>query len=333
MNNRVGISLMFVVLLGAACGDESPTGTVDASTDGSVASVDAGADASTATTFPTGTSVSAEAAAIAAARLTSCIPDDPAQSTIRGLYRKLTPPNGPLQLSDEVVNCLATATDGCASVVACTGINFDLQGPCAPSCTGDVLTVCDDDWRFQFDCSTQGLECDPVANSCLDPANSCTGDIRCEQGVPTGCSDGATRTGFTCEQYGLTCDVESPGCQGTSGTCDSGGSSAYGVEAIGLECVNSMELRACVNNGEHTILCSDIAPGMSCHTRLGQSYCGLGDTCDPFIADSASCDNDSLVLCSAGKTITVDCTAAGFKGCSEGGRDGAFCSPSPWLSR
>ncbi|MFK8000006.1 MAG: hypothetical protein AB8H86_10425 [Polyangiales bacterium] len=35
--------------------------------------------------------------------------------------------------------------------------------------------------------------------------------------------------------------------------------------------------------------------------------------------------------CRDGRTESVDCTSLGFTGCSEGGRDGAYCSPSPWI--
>ena len=327
-HSKLAILLVTAFALGA-CGDDPASDTADAR-DAVDEDAGASADANLSLTFPSVGEVDPDALAIAAARLGSCVPDDGAQSWIRSHYRKLRPERSEFTLDSAKVNCLASATDGCASVALCTGIDFDLGGPCGVSCSGDVLEVCDDSWRFRIDCAASGLTCDAQNAACVDPAAmSCAGtEITCEQGVPTGCSDGTVRQGYACGDYGLDCDSAS--CTGSSGACTVSSTSAYSVEAVGISCENDSELNACVNGGAHSIVCSDIASGLGCHTRGEQSFCGLGDECDAFESGGASCDGTSLVICNAGLVATVDCVAAGFTGCSLGGRDGAYCSPTAW---
>ena len=58
-------------------------------------------------------------------------------------------------------------------------------------------------------------------------------------------------------------------------------SSTFGVSAEGIDCIDSDNLNACVNGGEHTIRCADIAPGLACQSMGTSSFCGYGNECDP----------------------------------------------------
>lgn len=349
MNRHLCLSLALLSLI--ACGDDSAPGDAsveDAATDVPAAdgdsAGDAGSDVSDAApdasdaavdsgplgpTFPSGGDVDPADLAKAAALFGACIPDDGSLSLLRGQYFDIDIEDSSL-VTREAFECLAMATDGCAAVERCVGVSFDFMGPCEPNCDGSVLEQCDDAARFRIDCARFGRTCDAEEGDCVDdaaPTCEVSAPAMCLDGVPTGCSDGRVREGFDCAEFGLTCSDSI--CIG-EGMCDSDRTASYGLSYSGIVCTDEEELSACVHGGRHAIRCADIAPGFACQTQGGVAFCGLAGECDPFAQD-AVCDGTSLVFCNAGRTETVDCTGLGFTGCSEGGRDGAYCSPSPWI--
>lgn len=310
-------------------GDAGPVS--DAGPDASDAdAADAGSDVGPRrSTFPSAGGIDPADLAKAAALFGACIPDDGSLSFLRGQYFDLDIMDSSL-VTREAFECLAMATDGCAAVERCVGVSFDRMGPCETTCDGSVLEQCDDASRFRIDCARFGQTCDAEEGDCVDdaaPTCEMNASAMCLDGVPTGCSDHRVREGFDCAEYGLTCTGSI--CIG-EGTCDTDRTGTYGLSYTGIVCSSEEELSACVHGGRHAIRCADIAPGFACQTQSGTAFCGLADECDPF-GEDATCDGTNVVFCNAGRTETVDCTGLGFTGCSEGGRDGAYCSPSPWI--
>lgn len=289
------------------------------------------------TWVPPAVELDADTIARAAVLFATCLPDDGLDGPLYRLYFEAY--RDPFDLYDATAfECLAAATDGCAALERCTGLRFDTMGPCAPSCDGGRLTVCDDSWRFSADCSLFGLVCDANEAACVRGAGaSCnpnTYEAMCVDGAPRGCLDGLEWDAYTCADYGLACASNefSVTCRGTGGACRSSIVSTFGVNYDGIECTDATTLSACVNEGLHAIDCADIHADFTCLTYGDFPFCGLAAECDPRSNDAVTCDGDVLVFCNAGRTTRVDCTALGFTGCSTGpGRDGAYCSPSPWL--
>jgi hypothetical protein len=340
--------LVIGLLSAIGCGDDdSPAdagardggATLDAALDDAALSDGGGRDSATASdavvpvgaTFP-GAPTDPTALARAAVVFGSCIPDDGIRRFVDRHYR--SPVASDPFFGDEAFDCLASTNTGCAAVESCVGVRFDRMGPCEDGCAGETLTACDDEWRFAIDCAEIGRTCDAEAGACVDAtATACDGSSftpECRAGAPVVCDDGHERSGFRCEDYGLTC-ASPAACAGSGAACASAVDSPLSLPAEGIRCTTPSTLEACVNGGTHEIACADIAGGFSCRTVGGASFCGLGDECDPS-ESTASCDGDTIVFCHAGALERVDCTSLGFTGCTEGGgRDGAFCSPSLWL--
>ena len=300
------------------------------------AAVDAGSDAGAPgeRTFPgLPDGVTPDGLARAAVLFAACVPDDGIRGVLRDTY--LDPEQATFSLTPALA-CLAAASDGCAAVERCFGLRFDLDGPCSATCDEDRLTVCDDEWRFSFDCAALGLSCDAAERACVDETAPLCGDATsssCLAGTPTGCSDGRERSGYACTDFGLACvDGDRAACAGQGGACTSSGTAVFGLPHDGLGCASNTELDACLNGGRHTIDCADIGTGVGCHEFGGHSFCGLGADCDATAPPDATCDGTSIEFCNAGQISTIDCVSLGFTGCASGvGRDGAYCTPSAWL--
>jgi len=276
------------------------------------------------------------AAALKAAILVgSCIPDDHVDSWLRDFYTERGGSDDKLDVRS-YTQCLASKSNGCKAVEECLGLKVDLSGPCMPTCTGNVLKVCDDQLAFMADCSVVGRECSEEAANCVDksiPAGpACTYDTFtevCQGGAPRVCGgDDTEKSGPVCADYGLECkelQFGGVGCVGTGATCQSETGGALTIDyRTGLAC-DGPDLRACVNGGEQAVDCGTFATGFTCQTSGPSTFCGLGGECDPYSGTDPTCEGDAIVVCNAGRIEKVDCKSLGFTGCNAGwGR----CSPS-----
>ncbi len=279
----------------------------------------------------------AEQVVRAAVLFGTCVPDDGAYALLDDAYYDPSLDFFEVTRAD-AIGCLAESTDGCAAIARCTGLEFDLTGPCTRRCDGDTFDGCDDAWHFRVPCGMAGLVCDPD-QGCVDPtAAMCDDeafDETCREGHAERCNDDRVRGEYVCEELGLACSVtaERADCRGTLGECTA--TSRGRLDIVAMSCVDGDTLEGCVNGGVHRLACGTIAEGFTCQSMGGEEFCGLGDACDPRILDgedgTATCDGDTIVICNAGRLDRVDCTSLGFTGCAVGGRDGAYCTPSAWI--
>jgi len=262
----------------------------------------------------------------------SCVPDDGVQRFLNRFYTRLGGPPGEPEL-DDYLPCFASKTNGCQAIEECLGIKVDLSGPCAPTCTGNVLKVCDDQLAFTQDCSKLGLTCSQAEGECVSstPAGpTCDFDTFqevCQDGAPRICS-GTEVSGPVCADYGLACK-EAPfggvACLGTGASCTSTTVSPLYVNFDeGIAC-DGTALRTCVSGGEHAVECNTLGTGFTCQTMGAANFCGLSNTCDPNAGNDSTCEGDSVVVCNAGRVDKIDCKTLGFTGCNA---TWGTCSPS-----
>ncbi|MDC0740332.1 hypothetical protein [Polyangium mundeleinium] len=269
----------------------------------------------------------------AAILMGSCVPDSLVDNWLRDFYAERGVDTDLDVLS--YTKCLASKTNGCKAIEECLGVTVDLSGPCMPTCTGNVLKVCDDQLAFTVDCSVVGRECSEEARDCVDksiqPGATCNDETFkevCQDGVPRVCSGELETNGPACADFGLTCkDLQfgGVGCVGTGATCQSDTGGGLTIDySSGLTC-DGPELRACINGGEQAVDCDKLVKGSACNSSGASYFCGFGSACDPFSGDNATCEGDSIVVCHAGRIDKVDCKTLGFTGCNA---TWGTCSPS-----
>ncbi|MBO6940108.1 MAG: hypothetical protein JJ863_34370 [Deltaproteobacteria bacterium] len=257
----------------------------------------------------------------------SCLNDEATVLKLVDVYfGDMRPHNwpSPYRLTDAELRCLANATDGCADVVACTGILVEEStGSCARSCTDGVWELCEESEHVRIDCERRGFSCD-VERGCVPPDTTpCDRDTfaeSCADGRPTRCIGEMVLQGALCTELGLECRVEEGAlgdrayCVGPEGSCEEGGEYGYYVETG--TCVDADRHQMCANGGLFTRSCADFHPELSCQTMGGQGFCGFGSECDPFYLGGVSCDGSNVVVCELGRTTSVDCLSLGFTGCT-----------------
>jgi hypothetical protein len=242
-------------------------------------------------------------------------------------------------------DCLAAAHCGCGAVEYCLGWEQRQgSGASAPICTGSNFTWCDEPAPGRFvclsvDCAAVGLTCDENAICVEAPVRACVvanaGQMSCN-GVgrvnlcSTGLADGATLVGAAdCPAAGLAC-IDGQ-CVGSGAACTANVFSSEGdLRLAGLSCSGAM-MDACVGGKHATIDCSKVAPGFTCQTFSGQSFCGLGSECLPgnLGPTAAKCEGNMVVFCNAGRVERVDCTSLGFTGCEVAANKGHYgCIPT-----
>jgi hypothetical protein len=265
----------------------------------------------------------------------SCIWDDGINRNLTSMYDAGT--LGEFYLRWGVQSeCLAATGGGCRAVEQCLGYKIEAySGTCEP-CTGTVAAFCEDGYRMQLDCSSIGLQCDPVAG-CTDrsPAVACEWDtftrVCTSDGRPQHCDGTTVATGPRCSELGLNC--EDGHCVGTGEACQ--GSPFLALEGRiifeGMACEGET-LVACVAGRTQRLDCTTVHPEFACQSSEGYFFCGLGSECTP--GDTATgpsstveqCEGTVVVVCNAGQVARVDCTELGFSGCDVDGACG--CTPS-----
>jgi len=237
----------------------------------------------------------------------SCIPDDGVNDCLRDLYESGVE-------IDTAIPCLAAGT-GCAAVKSCLGVWFTVGAPCALGkhdevCQGATeLVSCDDSLAIHVDCAKlfgAGVGCTNGACS----GGSCTGTgSSCKGGQVADCKNGQEEYEWPpCSVVGLTCDQGD--CVGPDEACSA------------AKCEGDVAA-FCVKGRFKRLDCAAMGPGFSCQTTANGVACRQATQCDPASSKwQESCNGDTLTVCHAGKTETVDCKALGFTGCGTHG-----CTP------
>ncbi|MRG93861.1 hypothetical protein [Polyangium spumosum] len=305
-----------------ACGPEASNTTGAGGAGGTGGAGGAGGSGGSGTTPDPAGPKDPGAALKAAIFVGSCVPDDGIQRVLNRFHTERGTPDE-LALTN-YTQCFAEKANGCQAVEECLGVKIDLSGPCMPTCTGDVLKVCDDQLAFTVDCSKVGTTCSEAEGNCVGaamPGPTCdpgSFQASCQDGAPRVCN-GSEVSGPVCADYGLTCkDAPFGGvaCLGTGATCQT---DLVGPLEInydkGLAC-DGTALRACVNGGEHAIECGTLVTGFTCQTMGVANFCGLANECDPTPGNDTTCEGDSVVICNAGKIEKIDCKSLGFTSCN-----------------
>lgn len=275
----------------------------------------------------------------AAVFIGSCIPDDRTNRYLNRMYTTRDDEPDALLIRASGA-CFATKTNGCAAVLDCLGVSASVVATCSGSCDGNTAVSCDDSLEFRSDCTKLGQTCIQQGNRgrCVGPGTQAACDFetyasKCENGRPTYCGSSGVELGPTCADHGLACVAltDSFGtrhmCGGTGPACTNKGGTGPGSAVYeGIAC-NGTSLRACVNSSETTLDCGTVATGFGCQSGASGTFCGLANECAPGGATKPTCEGTSLVVCNAGKTTKVDCTALGFTGCNA---TAGACTPSPW---
>jgi hypothetical protein len=147
--------------------------------------------------------------------------------------------------------------------------------------------------------------------------------------MPAYCDRSAVFHGPDCAALGLACATGV--CVGTGAACTGDTTPGAGdVVYHGLSCDNG-SLVACVNGHEQRLGCSSIAPGFSCQSYNGVSFCGIASECVPAEPGSGAgsrgtCDGNSVVFCNAGRIERIDCVSLGFERCDV--TNGYGCLPN-----
>lgn len=192
-------------------------------------------------------------------------------------------------------------------------------------CAGDGTADCFDDilpllTADHIACVLEaGTDCD-AARACLgilgvepdpDCVPSCDGDIMVD------CGDGL-RASYDCRAYfelpGQTCVVGNFGPECGAGTCEQEGSSCDGAAVVTCDVDRGvLERGDCARFG---LTCAEGAGGARCSD-------GSDTTCS---GDSESCDGDSLVRCSEGYEVALDCgVTVDGRSCYQTAETGTFC--------
>lgn len=213
-------------------------------------------------------------------------------------------------------------------------------------CDGNILVDCGDDQRF--DCTEAGLKCvNRTHGGAMCAEGHCKEEkISClDRTTIRICSDG-TEYHKNCELYGGISTVASAhqGGEGVvggtieyyvskGGVCNPNAKSLYkrcigagdecGESDFHTHCDGSV-LVSCVNGRVSRFDCSMFRENCVDFGH-GLIDCGRGKECKPF--DSGfSCEDGKLKFCWAGVWETVDCKAAGAKGCKAIGMgEGHIC--------
>ena len=350
MTKNFSAALCALAIFTCACGDDddlsgddpvTDSGVIDSSTadaemgDADVADAepeaDAGPDMQTPPDDPTPQEILAASVVFA-----SCIPDDGIARAMQDIYFRGLESDGGLELTSEMVRCLASTGGGCDATETCLGIAVTATGPCAPSCDGEVFSACDGVTRFAVDCGRFGLACDPRESCVSDEPVGAACDYEtyepvCEGGRPSYCSD-TVELGPVCSTLGLDCTVDDTGfgpsarCTGDEGGCTADVSTPNGFELGAGTCVDADQLQVCANGGLHTVSCADFHSSLSCQTTADGSFCARGNECDNYCPPGSdcdgdfgreiTCDGDQVVVCDMGVITRVDCVGLGFSGCN-----------------
>lgn len=275
----------------------------------------------------------------AAVFIGSCIPDDRTNRYLNEWYATRDDEPDALLIRASGA-CFATKTNGCAAVLDCLGVSTSVVATCTGTCDGNTAVACDGSLEFRSDCTKLGQTCVQQGSrgACVSPGTKVACDFqtyvsKCENGRPTYCGGSGVELGPKCADHGLACVGKGDSfgtrhvCGGTGPACTNAGGTGPGSAAYeGISC-NGSTLRACVNLSETTLDCGTVATGFGCQSGASGTFCGLANECAPGGATKPTCEGTSLVVCNAGKTTKVDCTALGFTGCNAAV---GVCTPSPW---
>jgi hypothetical protein len=189
-------------------------------------------------------------------------------------------------------------------------------------CDGTSARACVDGIETRNNCQSTGLRC--VASSseaaCVPmgtATNSCmAGDPpRCNGTVFERCVLNTYSPARDCARSNGVCDTASPeGCRGSGASCTEGATSCNGTF-----------FQVCRGGRWHSQDCGRVVPEAVCQTVGGHSFCGTATDCDPTVAPPyGTCDANTLVLCSGGRSYRYVCDMRnGFTSCM----DGAGCIP------
>lgn len=264
---------------------------------------------------------------------------------------------GPHRAALEGLAC-KLAADDCAGVRACTPDPQAFAGQCASSpggglCEGDVWVQCDD-----LGAPATALDCGAAGQQCgVDIWPGC-GAEPCEYGVTApSCDPDDPAVLVECSPAGFLTRVD---CRTAYNYVLVGGKTGEEVFTIAGETCGFDPMRgaiACIGTGDACEFfsqrcdgdvletcaggklarrdCAAAEPaGQGCGFHqsgpfAGAASCGLVATpCD--LADDEACDGDVLTYCDLGEPASVDCRAAGYRGCAaaeRGARTIAFCTP------
>lgn len=322
----ISLSLLSMLVLGTmtvACGDDGETGGGgDASTSTSAtkatstsAQTSTSSVTTTAASTSSGGSTNGTAYERAAIVYASCFPDNGANDALRFLDRALGIPEAAL---DTFIQCMANVTEGCTQAYQC-GFAFSNDGDdCPTTCNGDVLTGCDDSWRFTADCAAFGLAC--LGEACLPPgAATCTigSPDTCNGTVKNRCGNGYVET-EDCADHGQTCAVDDSDPQLVYAYCKSSDTPC----TPGMNVCNGAAIEIC--DREDNVLSTPCDAGETCHLAGTEPFCGTANACDPF--SDPTCNGNVLTVCDGGAVVQIDCAALGFTSCMSAG-DQTRCGP------
>jgi hypothetical protein len=217
-----------------------------------------------------------------------------------------------------LLTCVARAGTDCSQIHACMN-GGDPNYACAVdagvsvSCAGGAASLCVGGYKRSYNCAAGALSCAPSAligcNAGTCPVGSpgtCAGALveACEAGHLEPIEDCSVLDNALCS---------TAGCQGTGPAC------------ANSRCDGSTVV-ACRGGNETRYDCSK--DGLTC-VSVGQYVgCGLDTACDPTrFAFQATCNGTVLTYCYLGRVKTLDCVAAGWKGCTTfSGSLGAGCA-------
>ena len=252
----------------------------------------------------------------------SCLlSDDGLQGSLNNAYYERRAPTNPNFLTYELMDSFIGKPATCAMALGSVGLKLEQSTDCTPGCASNTVTGCDGELKYTLDCSVTGTTCvdgDCDFNPEGQPCDNGTYKDSCVDGKPLVCTS-ETTPGLDCAKYGLTCAVMTDdfgmgaACVGTGTSCteDRGSSLEHNFLWNTIACEGN-NLRMCVNGNEHAVDCGEVQAGFSCFTN-GVAFCGKADECGPEY--EAHCEGNGVVLCDAGKLVTVDCTALGFSTC------------------
>jgi len=275
----------------------------------------------------------------AAVALASCLPRDTGEApddAVAGYLRDFYLPT--VKWENQVgmhAECLAAATNGCASVDACIQSSVTQGANIGDTCINGVYEWSYQDLRVAQSCTALGMVCimqgnKPKCGLSQPPSCANSGQFTCSGDTPTPCLGGSLRTGLDCSTWGLTCaedtffgGLDLAVCQGANGSCSPDAANWASLEHNGVSCQGDL-LEACVNGGLHNLDCGDMGIGLSCQSAGGAYFCGAASECNPATYQ-ATCSGTTLTVCNAGRLEQVDCADMGFTGCSA---QDAVCTPS-----
>ncbi|MBL8602513.1 MAG: hypothetical protein JNK72_11375 [Myxococcales bacterium] len=261
-----------------------------------------------------------------AVRLATCL-RRPAQEVLNELWRPDSWEAGPIarRSCPALAECAANTNTGCSGIMGdCLKyvVNPADMGVCptpAQSCgAGDRFAQsCANGLTIADDCPATGRRC--VASSteavCAQQnAATCApgSPPRCEGDVLQECRVGLYVAVRDCSVTGGTCNATAGGCMGTGDPCT----------GDAVDC-DGTRLRRCLNGRYQSYDCGALVRGATCQRRGSAVFCGTGTDCDPSMAPAnGACEGNNLTTCAAGRSLSFDCTSAGFRACSPTG-----CTP------